>query len=48
MFQSWTAVMASPTANSIARMLISRIRYGWQKRGYIYVLAGESSGFPVC
>jgi hypothetical protein len=26
-------------------MLISRIRYGWQKRGYIYVLAGESSGF---
>jgi hypothetical protein len=26
-------------------MLISRIGYGWQKRGYIYVLVGESSGF---
>jgi hypothetical protein len=26
-------------------MLISRVRYGWQKRGYMYVLEGESSGF---
>jgi hypothetical protein len=26
-------------------MLISRIAYGWQKREYIYFLAGKSSGF---
>jgi hypothetical protein len=44
-FQSWGAVTASPSANSIATMLISKIEYGWQKKGYIYVLVGESSGF---
>jgi hypothetical protein len=26
-------------------MLIDRIGYEWQERGYIYVLVGESSGF---
>jgi hypothetical protein len=26
-------------------MLISRIVYGWKKRGYICVLEGKSSGF---
>jgi hypothetical protein len=26
-------------------MLFSRIGYGWQKRGYIYVLVGKYSGF---
>jgi hypothetical protein len=26
-------------------MLTSRVRYGWQKKGHIYVLVGESSGF---
>jgi hypothetical protein len=29
----------------MATMLIGRIRYGWQKRRYICVLVGESSGF---
>jgi hypothetical protein len=37
-------VMASTRANTVATMLISRIEYGWQKRGYIYVLVGETSG----
>jgi hypothetical protein len=45
MFQYWVAVTVSPSANSIAAMLISRIRYGWQKRGYICVLVDESSDF---
>jgi hypothetical protein len=44
-FQSWGAVTASPSANSIATTLISRIRYGWQKRGCICVLVDKLSGF---
>jgi hypothetical protein len=45
MFQFWGAETVSPSANSIVTMLISRIGYGWQKRGYIYVLVGKSSGY---
>jgi hypothetical protein len=45
MFQCEGAVTTSPIVNSIVTILISRIRDGWQKRGYIYALVGKSSGF---
>jgi hypothetical protein len=37
--------MISPSANSVATMLISKIGEGWQKGEYIYVPVGESSDF---
>jgi hypothetical protein len=47
MFHTWGPVIASPSVNSFATMFINRIGCGWQKRGYIYVLVGEFSGFHL-